>query len=152
MLRPQAVDDEGFEVRRENTPDGPAFRIVGRRPARWVAQTDFGNDEAVGYLADRLARYGVEDALLKAGATPGATVLIGPQDDAVVFDWEPTLTTGAEHLGARGTDPRLAERARPTRGDKRARYETRRSAKREARQELADDRAAGVWVDPGEDS
>ena len=152
VLRPQAVDDEGFEVRPEQTPDGPAFRVVGQRPTRWVAQTDFSNDEAVGYLADRLARYGVEDALFTAGATPGATVLIGPEDDAVVFDWEPTLHSGAELLGARGTDPRLAGSSRPTRGDKRALYEDRRIAKRAAREELADERDAGVWVDPGDDA
>ena len=30
----------------------------GRKPTRWVRQTDFANDEAVGYLADRLARLG----------------------------------------------------------------------------------------------
>ena len=36
--------------------------VRGARPERWVRQTDFDNDEAVGYLADRLARLGVEDA------------------------------------------------------------------------------------------
>ena len=40
----------------------------GEKPERWVRQTDFTNDEAVGYLADRLARLGVEEALAKAGA------------------------------------------------------------------------------------
>ena len=54
VLRPKAVDDSGFTVMRENTPDGEVFRIVGERPTRWVRQTDFSNDEAVGYLADRL--------------------------------------------------------------------------------------------------
>ena len=33
-----------------------------------MRQTDFTNDEAVGYLADRLARLGVEEALVEAGA------------------------------------------------------------------------------------
>ena len=56
VLRPKAVDDTGFEVLAESGPDGPRFRIVGERPQRWVRQTDFGNEEAVGYLADRLAR------------------------------------------------------------------------------------------------
>ena len=38
-------------------------------------------------------------------------VLVGPGDDAVVFDWEPTLQAGAEHLlGARGRDIRIDER------------------------------------------
>jgi GTP-binding protein len=104
VLRPPAIGDAGFTVEAE----GDAFRVRGEKPERWVRQTDFSNDEAVGYLADRLARLGVEEALVKAGAEPGATVLIGPEDDAVVFDWEPSLSSGAEHLlGARGTDSRL---------------------------------------------
>ena len=109
VLRPRAVDDSGFVVRREQTPDGPAYRVVGERPTRWVRQTDFTNDEAVGYLADRLGRLGVEEALVKAGAVSGDMVLIGAADDAVVFDWEPTLVSGAELLGQRGSDLRLAE-------------------------------------------
>src|SRR5690606_29384299 len=91
VLRPKAVDDSGFRVVREDGPEGEVFRVVGDRPTRWVRQTDFSNDEAVGYLADRLQRLGVEGALLKAGAVTGSTVLIGPADNAVVFDWEPTM-------------------------------------------------------------
>jgi GTP-binding protein len=74
-----------------------------------VRQTDFTNDEAVGYLADRLNRLGVEEELAKAGAREGDAVTIG----AVTFDWEPTLPAGtltAEEtagLGGRGTDNRL---------------------------------------------
>ena len=151
VLRPVAVDDEGFSVRRVETPEGTAYRVLGERPTRWVRQTDFTNDEAVGYLADRLARAGVEDALLAAGAVAGSTVLIGPEDDAVVFDWEPTMSAGAELLGRRGTDPRLEERHRPTRGDKRADYDARRSAKAAARDELAAERAAGHWTDAGQE-
>lgn len=112
-----------------------------------MRQTDFANDEAVGYLADRLARSGVEDELLKAGAVAGSTVLIGPGDNAVVFDWEPTMSAGAELLGSggpRGTDPRLSERQRPSRAEKRDDYESRRSAKRAARAELASEREAGL--------
>jgi GTP-binding protein len=83
------------------------FRVRGERPQRWVRQTDFSNDEAVGYLADRLARLGVEDELLKLGAKAGAEVLIGPEDNAVVFDWEPTITSGTPLTGPRGSDDRL---------------------------------------------
>jgi GTP-binding protein len=146
VLRPKAVDDSGFRVVREDTPDGEVFRIEGERPTRWVRQTDFSNDEAVGYLADRLGRAGVEDALFKAGAVAGATVLIGPKDDAVVFDWEPTMAAGAELLGARGTDLRLEDASRPTRGDKREEYAARRAAKSAARDELAAERRAGHWA------
>jgi GTP-binding protein len=105
VIRPAARSEPGFEVTR--TPDG-AYLIRGEKPERWVRQTDFSNDEAVGYLADRLARLGVEAALADAGAEPGDTVLIGDLDDAVVFDWDPTLTAGHGHAaGPRGTDWRL---------------------------------------------
>jgi GTPase len=104
VIRPQAVDDAGFTVTREG--EG-LYRVHGEKPERWVRQTDFSNDEAVGYLADRLNRLGVEDALRKAGAREGDGVAIGPADDAVVFDWEPAMSAGAEMLGRRGEDHRL---------------------------------------------
>jgi GTPase len=107
-VRPRAVDDDGFTVERD--PDDPdAFVVRGTKPERWVRQTDFTNDEAVGYLADRLNRLGVEDQLAKAGAREGDAVTIGE----VTFDWEPTLPAGtltAEEtagLGGRGTDARI---------------------------------------------
>ncbi len=149
VLRPRAVDDAGFRVVTESTPDGEAFRVVGERPTRWVHQTDFTNDEAVGYLADRLGRLGVEEALFAAGAVPGSTVLIGPAEDAVVFDWEPTMSAGAELLGGpRGTDLRVEERTRKSRGEKREEFHTRRDAQTSAREELAAERRAGRWADP----
>ncbi len=101
----KAKDDPGFEI--VTTPEG-SFFVVGEKPRRWVQQTDFSNDEAVGYLADRLARLGVEEALKAAGAEPGADVLIGDPDDAVVFDWDPGAPmAGGRRRGPRGTDPRL---------------------------------------------
>jgi GTPase len=105
VIKPAPVKDTGFEIVR--TSDG-AYLIRGEKPSRWVAQTDFTNDEAVGYLADRLARLGVEEALAKAGADAGDTVLIGDFDDAVVFDWDPELPAGGGHApGPRGSDRRL---------------------------------------------
>ena len=96
-----------FTITRE--PEG--FRVRGERPERWVRQTDFGNDEAVGYLADRLARLGVEEELFKAGAKAGATVMIGSDDNAVVFDWQPSVMAGeGPHQGPRGSDVRLEAR------------------------------------------
>ncbi|WP_040158649.1 GTPase ObgE [Mobilicoccus massiliensis] len=155
VIRPQPVDDGGaFAVRRENTPEGVAFRVTGDKPTRWVRQTDFSNDEAVGYLADRLNRLGVEDELVKVGAVAGDTVIIGAEDDAVVFDWEPTLSSGAELLGTvgpRGTDIRLEESHRPTRAEKREDYDLRRAAKQAARDELAAERRAGVWTSADSD-
>lgn len=108
VIRPQAVDEAGFTVAREGGDGGSSlFRITGEKPERWVRQTDFGNDEAVGYLGDRLNRLGVEEQLRKAGAKPGDDVVIGTGDDAVVFDWEPAMASGAEMLGRRGEDHRF---------------------------------------------
>ena len=104
VIRPEPIAGPMFEVIRtgENS-----FAIRGEKPRRWVQQTDFSNDEAVGYLADRLAKLGIEDALARAGALPGAEVLIGEEANEVVFDWDPDLPTGAG-FGPRGTDRRLS--------------------------------------------
>jgi GTPase len=111
VLRPRAVDDSGFTVVREETAHGPRYLVSGAKLTRWVRQTDFSNDEAVGYLADRLKRLGVEDGLAAAGAHPGDDVAIGEGDEAVLFDWEPSLDAGAELLhGRRGQDLRLQGR------------------------------------------
>ncbi len=79
------------------------------KPERWVRQTDFSNDEAVGFLADRLNRLGVESRLLSMGAAEGDTVLIGDLDNAVVFDFRPGIDAGVEMLGRRGEDQRFDE-------------------------------------------
>ena len=81
----------------------------GEKPERWVRQTDFSNDEAVGFLADRLNRLGVETRLLELGAEEGDAVLIGDPDNAVVFDFKPGIDAGAEMLGRRGEDQRFEE-------------------------------------------
>ncbi|MFS0705867.1 GTPase ObgE [Cellulomonas sp. 179-A 9B4 NHS] len=149
VLRPRAVDDSGFTVTRREAAGQVWFAVRGEKPERWVRQTDFANDEAVGYLADRLARLGVEDKLYEAGAVAGDEVRIGPESNAVVFDWEPTLLTGSELLGGpRGTDLRLEDRSRPTRGEKRQEYKERMDAKSAARAELWTEREQGVWTEP----
>ncbi|KRE23530.1 GTPase ObgE [Agromyces sp. Soil535] len=147
VLRPKAVDDSGFVVRPEGGSYGTIYRVLGAKPERWVAQTDFTNDEAVGFLADRLARLGVEDELVRAGADAGSTVVIGP-GSGVVFDWEPTLTSTAELITApRGSDLRLDEQRRATRAERRSEYHERMDAKAEARAELEREREAGLWSD-----
>ena len=150
VLRPTPVNAVDFTVTVEGGSYGAVYRIRGEKPERWVQQTDFRNDEAVGYLADRLAKLGVEDELFAKGAVAGATVIIGP-GDGVVFDWEPTLTSAAELLTApRGTDPRLDALNRPTTVQRRQGYKERMDAKAEARAELERERDAGVWRE-GED-
>jgi GTP-binding protein len=105
VIRPKAVDEAPFTIAFEDDH----YVVRGTKPERWVRQTDFSVDEAVGYLADRLNRLGVEQTLLEMGAHEGDEVVIGDGDDAVIFDWRPTLSTGAEHLGPRGSDDRLYE-------------------------------------------
>ena len=147
VMRPKAVNDSGFTVKVEGGSDGPVYRILGAKPERWVAQTDFANDEAVGYLADRLAKLGVEDELVRAGAVAGSTVVIG-RNNGVVFDWEPTLTSTAELITSpRGSDARLDANNRPTRAQRREDYFDRMDAKAEARAELLREREAGLWQD-----
>ena len=100
VLRPKAVDDSGFTI--EQDDDG-VYVVRGARVERWIRQTNFDNDEAVGYLADRLERLGVEAELAKKGARQGDPVRIGERE----FDWQPNA--GAYVSGPRGTDARLEE-------------------------------------------
>ncbi len=122
VIRPVPVDASGFTV----TPD-PAqrggFVVRGTRPERWVAQTDFDNDEAVGYLGDRLARLGVEEELLRLGARPGCPVSIGE----VTFDWEPQTPAGVDVTPTgRGTDARLERNERVGAAERKAARRQRR--------------------------
>jgi GTPase len=103
VIRPAPVAGQDFELVKAGDN---RFIIRGEKPRRWIQQTDFSNDEAVGYLADRLARLGIEEALAKVGALAGAEVLIGEEDNAVVFDWDPNMPTEAG-FGPRGSDRRL---------------------------------------------
>lgn len=147
-LQGNVSKNAGFTIAKEGGSYGDIFRILGEKPERWVEQTDFANDEAVGYLADRLQKLGIDSALVKAGAEAGATVVIGP-GSGVVFDWEPTLTSAAEvQVGTRGSDPRIDPNARRTTAERRSRYHDRMDAKAQAREELEAERLAGFW---GED-
>jgi GTP-binding protein len=100
VVRPRAVDDSGFTV--EQDEEG-VFVVRGSRVERWIRQTNFDNDEAVGFLGDRLERIGVEAALVKKGAEPGDPVRIGERE----FDWQPNA--GEFVSGPRGTDARLED-------------------------------------------
>ncbi len=136
-VRPKAVNRKEFTISREEQNGEPLWRVRGAKPERWILQTDFNNDEAVGYLADRLAKIGIEDELFKQGAKPGDSVLIGAEKDGVVFEWEPTMAAGAEHLaGPRGTDLRFEDAHRPTREQKRQEQQDRRAAKAATRAEM----------------
>ncbi len=122
VVRPQPVDSEQFHVEPDPELDG-GFIVTGARPERWIRQTDFTNDEAVGYLADRLARLGVEEQLAKHGAKPGAPVTIAD----VTFDWEPTTLAGVDMVPTgRGTDLRLDQLDRVGASERKAMHRLRR--------------------------
>ncbi|RZS31397.1 GTP-binding protein [Herbihabitans rhizosphaerae] len=122
VLRPTAVDDSGFTVEPDPEIDG-GFIVRGERPERWVRQTNFDNDEAIGYLGDRLARLGVEEALAAKGAKPGSPVTIGRMQ----FDWEPSTPAGvAVMMSGRGTDTRLDQTDRANAADRKAAKQARR--------------------------
>ena len=69
VIRPVPVDDSGFTVEPDRAAGG--FVVSGARPERWIGQTNFDNDEAVGYLADRLARLGCRGGAAAAGCAAG---------------------------------------------------------------------------------
>jgi GTP-binding protein len=124
VLHPTPVDEAGFTVATDPAEPG-AFTVRGEKPERWVRQTDFDNDEAVGYLADRLKRLGVEDELARLGAERGAAVTIG----GVTFDFEPTGGVEEErfHPTRRGFDERLASSGRTRAAERLAAKRARRA-------------------------
>ena len=164
-LRRRRDDGRGnsadFEIKREEDRNGDFwFTVTGTKPERWVVQTNFDNDEAVGYLADRLAKLGVEDELRKKGARPGDEIRIGTGNHMVCFDWDPSIAAGAEgldgaNLGARGKDLRLEANdprgARRTNAERRRDYHSMMDAKSAVRDAMMAERKSGHWADPSVD-
>ncbi|PZN11436.1 MAG: GTPase ObgE, partial [Bacillota bacterium] len=68
-------DPRKVEARRR---DDGTWTVEGPLVNRWIAMTDFDNEEAVRWLLHRLERLGAEQALREAGARDGDTVVIGP--------------------------------------------------------------------------
>ena len=109
-----------------------------------MRQTDFSNDEAVGFLADRLNRLGVEARLVELGADEGDAVLIG----ARTTPWSSTsspASTPAPRCSAVAARTSRLEEPRPAAGRRRAIEEAMADrAESEARADVARrlDRAA----------
>jgi GTP-binding protein len=146
--KPVAAGPE-FSIKKQGDGEGGfIWRVIGDKPQRWIRQTDFSNPEAVGYLADRFNRLGIEDELLSLGAAPGDAVAIGGED-AVVFDFAPQVDIGAELLSRRGEDNRM-QQLRPAARRRRAKdavYQERKSAERSVNAAID-----GVdWDEVGED-
>jgi GTP-binding protein len=150
VLRPKAIDEKTFTIRFDGGTEG-LYRVLGEKPERWVQQTDFNNEEAVGFLADRLAKLGIDEALFAAGAEPGAPVVIG-EGDGRVFDWEPTLTSAAELIQSpRGTDPRFDDNRRRTTSERREEYHERMDARAALREEFEQERRAALGPEGDDD-
>jgi GTP-binding protein len=145
LMQAKKRDEKEFTVTQEQWNDEIVYRVLGSKPERWVAQTMFGNEEAVGYLGDRLAKIGLEEELFKAGAIAGDTIVIGP-GRGVIFDWEPTINAAAELIsGPRGTDARIDQRDRRTTKERRADYEEMMDQRAALRDEFEKERKAGKW-------
>ena len=145
LMQAKKRDEKEFTVTQEQWNDEIVYRVLGSKPERWVAQTMFGNEEAVGYLGDRLAKIGLEDELFRAGAIAGDTIVIGP-GRGVIFDWEPTINAAAELIsGPRGTDARIDQRERRTTKERRADYEEMMDQRAALRDEFEKERKAGKW-------
>ena len=118
----RADADRAAPARRSTTPASPssttrsstaASSCAARGPERWVRQTNFDNDEAVGYLADRLARLGVEDELAEAGR--GARLRRSPSATSRSTGSPARRPGSTVLLSGRGTDRRLEQSDRDRR-------------------------------------
>ena len=76
VLGPGQERASSFTVERE----GDVFRVRGTVLERLVAKADLDNAEAVTYVQQVMERAGVSDALRRAGAQPGDTVLVGEDE------------------------------------------------------------------------
>jgi GTPase len=76
VLRPADGRLETFTVAR----DGERFAVHGVQLERLFAKADLDNDDAVRYLQQVIERVGLNDALRRAGARPGDTVVVGEQE------------------------------------------------------------------------
>lgn len=126
IIRPQAVrrgaGAKRGEITVERDPLYPqGWLVTGEKAERWIRQTDFENEEAVGYLSDRLEKAGVEDALRAVGAEEGDTVTIGE----ISFAWEPAIG-GDPTLAGRGRDARLGGTQRMTAAERKRASQARR--------------------------
>ena len=129
-----------------------AGRCAARSPSAGCARPTSPTTRPSGSSPTGSTGSASRSAWSQLGAQEGDAVLIGHPDDAVVFDFKPSIEAGAEILGRRGEDQRFDE-ARPAARrrreideamDDRAESETRADVAR--RLDRADrSRAPGRW-------
>ena len=114
VIRPKGSERD-FEIRVEGGTYGKVYRILGDKPVRWMQQTDFQNEEAVGYLGDRLEKLGVENELYRLGAVAGSTVTIGTgrRQRRVRLGTDDLVGSGTDTLAARNRHPLQRRRSAP---------------------------------------
>lgn len=126
VIHPQVAGrkDKGahldFTVRKDPEVEG-GFVVTGDKLDRWIEQTDFDNEEAVGYLADRLNKAGIEEELRRQGAVEGAPVSISD----ITFEWEP-MVSGDPTATQRGRDARLQRTNRVSAAERKRASQARR--------------------------
>ena len=76
-------DEDAFDISREQTADGLAWRVSGRKIERIAAMTYWEFAEAANRFQAILEAMGIREALEKAGVEPGDSVLIGEE----VLEW-----------------------------------------------------------------
>lgn len=82
-----------FQIRHE----GDIYRVEGPKVELQLAMTDLEEDDALQFFQRRLEGWGVQEALIAAGARPGDPIAIGD----VIFDFTPRsvyLNQGDEEL------------------------------------------------------
>jgi GTP-binding protein len=156
-----------FKITKKGGASSPYFEVESEKLRNWVLQTDFANDEAVGYLADRLAKVGVEEELTKLGAvehdevriltTNSRAKYVKTEQEYYAFSFEPAFSAGSEILysNIRGEDTRIDmnERvSRMTRKEKRDQFHQRQDARAATREEFEQDRKKGYWAEPDFDA
>ena len=159
------VDDAGFTVATDTDDDGRTRYLVRGEQPRALGAPDRLQQRRGGRLPRRPAgparRRGRPSTA--AGAVAGDAVLIGSDEDSVVFDFEPAVAAGSDLSGPRGTDDRLYERSAPPCGEPiqvrltesrrvtdaaaRPAVADARPGRRQGRLVVADHRAGGIDAD-----
>ena len=120
-------------------------------------QTNFDNDEAWATWLTASPSWAWRTNCATRAPSPGDEVRIGRGARMVEFDWDPTISAGAEmldgsNLGARGKDLRLEEldprTHRRSNAERRPQYHEMMDARAAVRDAMMAERKAGHWADP----